>query len=118
MRRKPNWDLHIRVAERVLGKRLPKGVEIHHFDGNRNNNAHSNLVICPNKEYHALLHIRQRALEACGNADFRKCLFCKTYDAVENLKQGGRKEEGYWMHNLCNAKYQRGRRARAKTAIS
>ena len=47
---------HILIAEKVLGKPLPPGAEIHHIDGNRSNNKNSNLVICENHRYHFLLH--------------------------------------------------------------
>ena len=76
---------HKVIAETVLGRALPDGAEIHHVDGNGLNNTHSNLVICPSHGYHMLLHLRQRALEACGNANWLKCVFCKKWDAPENL---------------------------------
>lgn len=71
---------HIVVAELALGKRLPARAVVHHLDEDPTNNERSNLVICPNQSYHLLLHQRLRALEACGNANYRRCPFCKTYD--------------------------------------
>ena len=53
---------HILVAEKALGKRLPTGAVIHHIDGNGANNTKSNLVVCPNEQYHKLLHTRERWL--------------------------------------------------------
>jgi HNH endonuclease len=53
--------LHVLVAEKALGKPLPKGAIVHHVDGNTLNNAPSNLVICQDQAYHCLLHKRQRA---------------------------------------------------------
>lgn len=73
---------HRLIAERVLGKPLPKGVEIHHH-GARDDNAQ--IVICENRKYHALLHTRTRALRACGHANWRKCRFCKQWDKPESL---------------------------------
>jgi hypothetical protein len=75
---------HILVAEKVLGKSLPEKSVVHHHDGKKQNNQ-SNLVICENVAYHALLHQRMRALKACGHADWRKCVYCKQYDATENM---------------------------------
>src|SRR5882672_6331482 len=56
---------HVLVAEKALGKSLPKGAIIHHIDKNPSNNNPWNLVICPNQTYHNLIHQRMRALEAC-----------------------------------------------------
>ena len=77
---------HTLVAEKALGKPLPKKAVIHHVDEDRQNNSHENLVICEDIAYHNLLHRRLRALKACGNANYRKCWICKQYDSVDNLK--------------------------------
>jgi len=55
---------HILVAEKALGKPLPPGAEVHHLDENRRNNKPNNLVICPSRAYHKLLHMRMRQLKA------------------------------------------------------
>lgn len=73
------YEHHI-VAERALGKPLPRGAEIHHVDENKANNVGANLVICPGRAYHLILHQRTRAFDACGNANWRKCNVCKRYD--------------------------------------
>lgn len=77
---------HRELAERALGRKLPPGAEVHHWDGIRDNNRTINLVICPDRAYHQLLHQRQRALEACGNASWLKCNYCKQYDKPQSLK--------------------------------
>lgn len=76
---------HTVIAEKVLGKKLPSDAEVHHVDGDKSNNAHHNLVICPDSAYHKLLHRRQKALNTCGNANWIKCTFCKIYDDPKNL---------------------------------
>ena len=89
---------HRHVVESVLGRKLPNKAVIHHIDHNRLNNDPSNLVVCPDSAYHQLLHKRERALESCGNANWRRCSYCKKWDAPENLTIG--KQNQY--HRLCN----------------
>lgn len=73
---------HILIAERLLGRPLdPKNV-IHHPHGKANNTC---FVICENHAYHMFLEQRTRAFYASGHANYRKCRFCKQYDAKENL---------------------------------
>jgi HNH endonuclease len=60
---------HVSIAEKALGKPLPKGAEVHHVDGNKANNNPTNLVICPNRAYHMLLHKRMRDRSKNGQQD-------------------------------------------------
>lgn len=60
---------HIVVAERALGKNLPLDAVVHQHNRDRLDNTPSNLVICPNAAYHALLHTRMKNLELYGNAN-------------------------------------------------
>jgi hypothetical protein len=77
---------------------------VHHVDGNPQNNMHSNLVICL-KGYHELLHMRTRAYEACGHADWRKCLHCEKYDNPENmLRKKNRHPSDSYYHKECRKK--------------
>lgn len=76
---------HRMIAERVLGYELPEKAVIHHVDGNRSNNENTNLVICENQKYHRMIHRRQEALVACGNANWLRCGVCKSYDDPNNL---------------------------------
>jgi len=74
------------VAEKALGKELPKDAMVHHFDENPGHDSGNNLVICQNAAYHKLLHLRTDAIKNGKPANFRKCRFCKRYDDPENLK--------------------------------
>ena len=47
---------HRLVAERALGKALPPGSIVHHINLNKQDNRQCNLVVCPNNEYHMLIH--------------------------------------------------------------
>jgi hypothetical protein len=69
---------HVKVAEKALGKRLPRGAEVHHVDGNGLNNANTNLVICQDRAYHILLHVRTKLIKAGGNPLTQKlCSVCR-----------------------------------------
>lgn len=99
---------HVLIAEKALGHSLPKGVLVHHIDENKKNNANSNLLICP-AWYHNLLHLRLRALRACGDPSWRKCVHCKKWDDTTNLYiwAGGRqKKSTVCLHPICGRAYQ------------
>lgn len=95
---------HVRIAAIALGRAIPRGCDVHHVDGNKSNNANSNLVICDSGAYHRLLHFRMRVLAAGGDPDTervcgkcRKCLpfakfslsknsychYCKSCSAIQ-----------------------------------
>jgi len=96
------------VASTALGRPLPSGVEVHHVDGDKWNNRGSNLVVCQDKAYHRLLERRTRALQACGNANWRRCRFCGEWAPVEDLyvSPNGRCVH----HRQCDAAYARDRK--------
>jgi hypothetical protein len=95
---------HIRVAEKALGKPLPKGANVHHVDGNKRNNDPGNLVICQDMKYHKLLHIRTEAFWATGNANLRRCRYCQNWDDPAAMKF----ERGWSpFHPECRRKRQR-----------
>lgn len=93
---------HRIVAERALGKPLPKGAVVHHVDGNKSNNENTNLVICENQAYHRLIHRRENALKACGNANWIKCKICKCYDDPNNLYVYSHGYSFSAYHKECN----------------
>lgn len=100
---------HRHIVEQVLGRPLPRSAEIHHVNGDHRDNAHGNLVVCPNRKYHQLLHRRTRALEATGNADWRKCVFCGGWAEPSDLYV--HKTEARAYHRSCyNANRRRTRK--------
>ena len=87
------------VVERVLGSVLPASIIVHHVDGNTLNNDHENLVVCQDAAYHRLIHMREKALNACGNANWHPCRYCKIWDAPENMKEN--KASFIFYHSIC-----------------
>lgn len=108
---------HVIIAARALGRDLPKGSRVHHVDNNGRNNKPSNLVICPDQAYHAILHARQRALDACGNASFRKCSICRKWGDPQlmYIRHDGK---GQW-HRACGntARHARKRKHRPTKGV-
>jgi hypothetical protein len=90
---------HVLIVEKALGHSLPNGSPIHHVDGNNVNNQNHNLVVCQDSSYHKLIHFRMRALKACGCASWRMCIYCKNWDAPNNLKFLERYGRSY--HKIC-----------------
>jgi hypothetical protein len=80
---------HILVAERALGRALPKGVEVHHVDENKLNDAPSNLVICQDRDYHVLLHERAKVVRAGGNPNTDG--FCTVCRLAKPFSEFGRR---------------------------
>ena len=98
---------HLLIAEKAIGRYLSGRNVIHHVDGNPGNNARTNLVVCQNQGYHMLLHQRQRALDACGNASARKCNICGSYENQGDMvicKRNGRKSTDSF-HRECRRQY-------------
>jgi len=106
--------VHILVAEKALGKPLPHGVYIHHWEKMLDN---SKIVICQDRAYHHLLHQRTEALDVTGHANWRKCCWCSKFSdpndpesrmtliQVKALPNGN----GQAYHRRCARNYQRNR---------
>lgn len=86
---------HIIIAEHAIGHYLPDKVVIHHHTPDK-------IVICQDQAYHVLLHKRTRAWNACGNASWLKCKYCKEYDDPQNISISG----SSYRHRDCYNKYQ------------
>lgn len=96
---------HIFIAEKALGKNLHSKAVVHHH-------SKEQFVICEDQKYHMLLHLRARAMEVCGHVDWRKCNFCKKYDAPENLFIS--LNHGSVRHRSCYNEYQKNKKEKVK----
>lgn len=111
---------HIFIAEKVLGAPLPNNAEVHHFNEIRNDNRNENLVICESHDFHALLHKRKRAYEACGFADWRKCWHCQKWgDPREMQEHKVKNKDSVFHHKICQTLFDRlqMRKRRAKLLL-
>lgn len=98
---------HIVIAERILKRPIGKN-EVHHVNYIKKDNRNENLVICQDRNYHKLLHVRTDALAECGNANYRKCWICKQYgDPAEMINKKKRSYAGNYVHDKCDKEYYR-----------
>jgi len=106
----PNYFL---VVERATGKPIPKTAVVHHVNGNTSDDSNSNLVVCESDAYHRLLHQRERALRACGNANWRKCQICGHYSPTDLLYMPPSGKSPIY-HKQCKSESQKTGSARKK----
>lgn len=97
-----NGKAHRVAAELALGKKIPKGAEVHHFNGG----IDGPIVICQDRAYHRLIEIRTLAKAVTGDFNKRKCKFCKKWDIQENMVPD-RKQINSFSHRVCVRKYER-----------
>lgn len=69
---------HICIAQRALGRPLPRGAQVHHVNEVKDDNRPANLVICQDQAYHSLLHTLTKIRRAGGTPFVdRWCSFCR-----------------------------------------
>jgi hypothetical protein len=91
--------VHRLRAEAALRRPLPKGVCTLHVNNDRDN-PWAQLVICPIRAYHALLRMRLKALQACGDPNARRCSICEVWDLPTNLVKAS-DQSNYLVHPEC-----------------
>lgn len=68
----------ILIAEKALGKPLPKKAIVHHVNEDPSIDSNKNLVICQDQAYHMLIHARTRIVMVGGCPSLHKiCSDCK-----------------------------------------
>lgn len=105
---------HRLAARKVLGRSLMGEECVHHWDENPANNNPDNLVICPNKAYHELLHRRMRALKSRGNANWLRCQLCGNYEDPKSPDMWVEPKGRFGQHRSCGRAVQQSRRDHAR----
>jgi hypothetical protein len=90
---------HVWVMSRMVGSPVPKGFEVHHMDGDKQNNSPSNLMLCTRAQ-HQHMHKIMHAVNACGNPDWRPCRFCHKHDSTDAMIRHSRTRDA-WCHSEC-----------------
>lgn len=99
---------HVLRAEAALGHRMPPGAEVHHADGSKS--EHAPLVICQDRAYHMLLHMRMRIKAAGGNPNTDAvCPHCLKALPLEEFchHRNSRGHARNWICRSCYSVYQR-----------
>lgn len=109
---------HVLLAEAAIGKPLPSGAEVHHVNYKKRDNRPENLVVCPDRSYHQLIHRRTRAYDACGNASWKKCAYCKKHDDPSNLHIIKNGISDFVTHKKCQSEYNARYYANKNTAVN
>jgi hypothetical protein len=113
-------EVHVVTAERALGRKLPRGAQVHHVDGNKHNNEPSNLVICQDYRYHKLLHARAVIVKAGGDPNTQKvCRECREVKALADFHRAannGVNGRSGWC-KACQRAHDRRRHGSLKTVI-
>lgn len=93
---------HILVVEKAIGRYLVAPEEVHHFNKIKADNANVNLVLCPDRAYHQLLHRRYRIVLAGGNPETDKiCMVCRSAINRNLFHRNRTYYDG--LHHACKA---------------
>lgn len=112
--------VHRAIAERAVGRPLPRSVVVHHVDHDPDSRS-PRLVICQNQGYHKLLHARERIARAGGNPNTQRiCAGCRLLkDLGEFHKKRGHRGGGLaYFCKPCTAQRQRERYQRVRGIVA
>lgn len=92
--------MHKEIVNKLLTKPPPRRMEIHHVDRDKSNNNHSNLVVCPDHNYHMILHMRTKVLDLGGDPNIDKwCSGCKELHNKKEFRKDSNRSDG--LQRLC-----------------
>lgn len=91
---------HRLLVEQRTGIKLPARAHVHHVDPNDKLTNTGLFVVCEDNAYHMLIEYRTRAYEACGHANYCRCMRCGKWDDPKNLIVKKRKgiRGNYYAH--------------------
>jgi len=93
---------HTAIVERIIGRNLPIGAEIHHVNEDRSDNRPENLVVCQDRAYHMLLHARAERLKLFGTLTRKRCIGCeRVCDLADFYRDRTRSVDG--RSNVCKS---------------
>lgn len=99
------------VAEKALGRQLPRSIPVHHVDLDKTNDSNSNLVICQNTDYHNLLHARTRIVKLGGHPRIHKiCGYCQQLKMRSEFSKRKDGDGLLYRCKSCDSDYQAVRR--------
>ena len=88
---------YLLIAEKALGRPIPRGCDVHHVNEIPSDDRSGNLVICEDTNYHRLLHRRALALREFGDPNAQKCKYCKQWGMdLRTYSRSG------WHHVECH----------------
>jgi len=90
---------HRLVAERKLGRRLRRGEQVHHIDGDKTNNAASNLLVCSHAEHHVHHRSGSRRLRMPGEPNQDVACECGCGETFPRFDSAGRLRRFVPGHN-------------------
>lgn len=92
---------HRLVAEKKIGRRLLPGEQVHHIDGNTQNNAPENLEVMSSLHEHRHIHSKRRDTRSPGEANPMVPCACGCGETFTRYDASGRPRRFVSGHNTA-----------------